>query len=86
MSIHWLKWMMSSDYYFFSGFVFRAHCEVPMLKNELKEKKCIWCREPIEDESRKFFCNDDHEAEWIRRTKRQAELDEDHDPGIGFGG
>ena len=36
---------------------------VPMLKNEIKEKQCIWCRQPIEIEGRKFFCCDEHEAD-----------------------
>jgi hypothetical protein len=45
---------------------------------------CFWCKEPITDETRKYFCCDQHEGDWSKRKNRQAALEDN--PGVGFAG
>jgi hypothetical protein len=49
-----------------------------------QENRCMWCHEPITDENRKYFCCEEHQVDWLKKKKRQAELEDN--PGIGSGG
>jgi len=46
--------------------------------------KCLWCKELVTTEGRRYFCCDECEVDWLKRAKRLAELEEN--PGVGSGG